>query len=84
MLLKCTVATSRDVAWHVYYSNRRAKPRLLATSLLVKSFLLTLVANRQQYQDLKIITTEKALPHKTNLTSPLGFPHEERGRGLGQ
>ena len=32
MLLKRTVAASRDVAWHVYYYNRRAKPRLLATS----------------------------------------------------
>ena len=37
MLLKRTVAASGDVAWHVYYYNRRTKPRLLATSLLVKS-----------------------------------------------
>ena len=37
MLLKRTDAASRDVAWHVYYYNRIAKPRLLATSLLVKS-----------------------------------------------
>ena len=33
MTLKHTYAASRNVAWHVYYSNRRAKLRLLATSI---------------------------------------------------
>ena len=55
MLLKRTVAASRDVAWHVYYYNRRAKPRLLATSnarqmyfikVLLQQKSLTLVENR--------------------------------------